>query len=100
MTRNFRPVSRVSPTMRILTLLGWFVFVLAASGQPKAETDFDAAVALFKAKRYPEARALLEKVVAAEPQNAAACHYLGRAIVARNDDAAYTEGLKWLAKAV
>src|SRR6185436_19616833 len=32
--------------------------------------------------------------------NAEACHYLGRAITARNDNAAFEEGLKWLAKAV
>ena len=65
-----------------------------------ATTDFEQARALFDAKRYPEARVALEKVVAAEPTNAAACHYLGRVIAARNDEHASEQALPWLEKAV
>jgi predicted Zn-dependent protease len=34
----------------------------------------DDAIALYHAKQYPEARAALEKLTAAEPKNAAACY--------------------------
>ncbi|HUR60384.1 MAG TPA: tetratricopeptide repeat protein [Opitutaceae bacterium] len=66
----------------------------------RAQADFEAAVALYKARRYPEARAALENVVAREPKNAAACHYLGLTWKLRNDDAALEEALKWLARGV
>ncbi len=63
-------------------------------------SDFDAAKTLLETKRFPEARAALEKLIVAEPKNAAACHLLGLAIKPRNDNAALEEALKWLAKAV
>lgn len=69
----------------------------APTAAPTAELG--AAIALFQGKRYPEAREKLEKIVAAEPKNAAACHYLGRTLIARNDNAAFEEGVKWLAQA-
>lgn len=62
--------------------------------------DFDAAKKLFEARRHPEARALLERVVAAEPKNAAACHLLGLTLKLRNDPAALEEALRPLARAV
>jgi tetratricopeptide (TPR) repeat protein len=65
-----------------------------------ATREFEAALALFNAKRYPEARAAFERVVAADPANAAANHFLGRTIAARNDTAAFEEALPWLAKAI
>lgn len=58
------------------------------------------AAALVEAHRYPEALQMLEPLVAAEPTNAAACHYLGRALVARNDSTSLEEGLTWLQRAV
>ena len=74
-----------------------FASVLAGAGNT---AGFDAAVALFEAKRYPEARAAFEKILAANPKDAAACHYLGRTIMMRNDESALEEGLVWLAKAI
>ena len=65
-----------------------------------AASDLDAAKTLLETKRFPEARAALEKIVATEPKNAAACHLLGLAIKPRNDNAALEEALTWLAKAV
>ena len=65
-----------------------------------AERGIDAALALFKARRYPEARVAFEKLLAVNPNNAAAAHYLGRTILARNDQAAVEESLGWLGKAV
>jgi cytochrome c-type biogenesis protein CcmH/NrfG len=73
-------------------------FVAVADNIPSPELK--AAIALVTAKRYPEAREALEKIVAADPRNPEACHYLGRVIIARNDNAAFDEGMKWLAKAV
>lgn len=86
--------------MRVLLPTLAFVLVrvslLAAAGTP----EFEAAIALVKAKRYPEARAALERMVAADPSHAAACHQLGLVIKARNGAAAFEEALTWLGKAV
>jgi tetratricopeptide (TPR) repeat protein len=65
-----------------------------------ADPGFAAALELFKARRFPEARDAFERLVAASPNNAAAAHYLGRTILARNDQAAIEESLRWLGKAV
>lgn len=72
---------------------------LAAAGTPAGEAWREAET-LFQQRRYPEARAVLEKIVAAEPKNAAARHLLGRCWVARNDPEAIAEGTKHLAAAV
>lgn len=76
------------------------VIANAASGAEPSAGDLSAAIELFNAHRYPEARAALEKIVAREPRNAAAQHYLGRTIAARNDTEAFEESLRPLAKAV
>lgn len=77
--------------------------VLGPLGAPpaRAETspELRAAIALFESRRYPDAHDALEKVVAREATNATACHYLGRVLIARNDQAAFADGLKWLARA-
>jgi tetratricopeptide (TPR) repeat protein len=65
-----------------------------------SDSELDAALGLFKAKRYPETREMLEKIITSEPANAKALHYLGRTIIARNDNAAFEEGLRSLGKAV
>lgn len=92
--------------MRVLRLLflascsAASVFVMSAADGSSATSALDEALTLFAAKRYPEARERLEKIVAADPRIAKACHYLGRTIIARNDTPALEEGVKWLAKAV
>jgi tetratricopeptide (TPR) repeat protein len=75
-------------------------FLLAVISLASAATPLEQARELVKQKRYPEARAALEKIVAAEPANAAACHDLGLVIKLRGDAPALEEALKWLAKAV
>lgn len=84
-----------------------FVFAIAFAGgisaiaaEATGSPAFLAAETLFKARRYPEARAELEKIVVAEPQNAAACYYLGLAWKLRNDTEAMEQAVVWLAKAV
>ena len=79
--------------------LGTLLTSGAFAADPTA-ANLDAALALFKTRRYPEARPMLEQIVAENPKNAAANHYLGRTIAARGDTAALEEALPWLAKAV
>lgn len=74
-------------------------FLCFAAALARAETPLDSAVALFKAKQYPAARAALEKITAAEPGNAAACYYLGQTLLRRGDSTALDDAAKWLEKA-
>jgi tetratricopeptide (TPR) repeat protein len=57
------------------------------------------ALVLYGQKRYPEARQAFEKITASEPNNSAACHYLGLTLRMRGDDRAIEDALPWLAKA-
>jgi tetratricopeptide (TPR) repeat protein len=79
-----RLMSHASPP-RWLTLS---IFCLLLGGGRVAASDFDDAVALFKAKRYPDARAAFEKLAAADPRNGSAHFYLGRIALYRDDPAA------------
>jgi cytochrome c-type biogenesis protein CcmH/NrfG len=65
----------------------------------RAASPVDDALALSAAKRYPEAQAALEKIVAGDPQNAAACHALGMVLRKRADREAFEQAVNWLAKA-
>lgn len=73
--------------------------VVPAKASPPPADALSAAIELFSARRYPEARVALERIVAATPDNAAALHYLGRTLVARHDLGAVEEGLRHLARA-
>lgn len=73
--------------------------VVPADAPPPPAETLSAAIELFSARRYPEARTALERIVAAAPDNAAALHYLGRTLVARHDVPAIEEGLRHLARA-
>lgn len=95
----------------VLRLTAVVLFASAASATDAADTrpagptppaageTLSAAIDLFAARRYPEARAALERIVAAAPDNAAAHHYLGRTLIARHDLATVEEGLRHLARA-
>lgn len=85
--------------MRATLLLAIFS-CLACAAPAESAAAFTEARALFDAKRYPEARMALEKIVAVEPRHAAACHFLGRTIATRNDSTAQEQAIPWLAKAV
>jgi tetratricopeptide (TPR) repeat protein len=66
-----------------------------------ADSDFDAALALFEKKHFAAARMAFEKIVTTQPRNAEAWFYLGRAITrVQTDNDAYEQAVKWLAKAV
>lgn len=71
-----------------------FVFVFASSARA---SDRDEGLRLFRAQRYPEARAALEAALRQEPGDAAAAACLGRVFYEENElDRAAT----WLEKAV
>ncbi|HVS52296.1 MAG TPA: tetratricopeptide repeat protein [Opitutaceae bacterium] len=74
------------------------VFACAAAALPAA-SPLESAQALVQAKQYPEARAALEKIVAAEPKNAAALHELGLLLRKRADNAAFEQAIADLAHA-
>ena len=75
------------------------LLLLALAGAVRADPDLDRAVQLYGARQYPEARAALEKIAAARPQDAAACYYLGMTLD-EGDDAARDAAVGWLEKAV
>jgi cytochrome c-type biogenesis protein CcmH/NrfG len=74
--------------------------VLALAGSLRADPDFDRAVRLYGERQYPEARAALERITAARPQDAAACYYLGMTLRHRGDPQALDAAVVWLEKAV
>lgn len=57
------------------------------------------AIALYDAKKYPEAGAALAKITASEPKNAAAAYYYGMTLRRRGDNTALDDAVPWLAKA-
>lgn len=65
----------------------------------QAATPTEDAIALYRAKDYPAARAALEKITAAEPTNAAACYYYGMTLMRRGDTKALPDAVPWLEKA-
>jgi tetratricopeptide (TPR) repeat protein len=80
-------------TFRLLVLF------CGAAALTRAETSLEQAIARFNAKDYPAARAMLEKITAAEPDNAAACYYLGEVLLLRGDAQALDDAIRWLDKA-
>jgi tetratricopeptide (TPR) repeat protein len=65
-----------------------------------AAAPLDNAIALYRDKKIPEARAELEKITTADPKNAAACHYLGLTLIRTRDPALFESAVVWLGKAV
>ena len=59
----------------------------------------DEPLALFQAKRFGEAQPLLERIVTAEPNNAAACYYLGMTLRERTEVKNLEQAVAWLKKA-
>jgi len=77
-------------------LLPRVLAVILAAGSLARAATFDEAQALYRTKRYAEARQVFEQVAAAEPGNAAAAYHLGQLALMRNDEA---EAIRWLEKA-
>jgi tetratricopeptide (TPR) repeat protein len=79
------------------------VVVAAVSGIGAADatpTGLKEAIDLFRAKKYPDARAALEKYVTAHPESAAGNYYLGRTLELRGDRDALPDAVKRYEKAV
>ena len=57
------------------------------------------AVSLYRQKRFPEARAVLEPLAAAQPANAEASYYLGMAILREGGPSSLDSARSWLGKA-
>jgi tetratricopeptide (TPR) repeat protein len=92
---------RLSYWRWLLALALWTTAAFGAAPSPASVSpELAAAIVAFNAKQYPDARAALEKIVATQPQNAAACYYLGRTLELRGDAAALADAVKWLQKAV
>jgi tetratricopeptide (TPR) repeat protein len=58
------------------------------------------AAALFGQKRYAEAKAALEPVVASEPSNAEACYYLGMSVLRLGGPSSLDGARLWLGRAI
>lgn len=72
----------------------WLALAASAVAAP-----IDDAIELFKAKKFPEARAAFETITSAEPKNAVAASYLGQTLLRRGDPKATDDALPWLEKA-
>jgi tetratricopeptide (TPR) repeat protein len=80
-------------------LFRWLSLALALAITAPA-SPLEDAIALYQARRYPEARAAFESIATAEPENAAAAYYLGMTLRRRGDTTALDDAVRWLAKAV
>jgi len=75
----------VQSNHRVPRLPSLFLLLLPL-GLPAADSALKEQVgALFRERQWPEAQAMLEKVVAAEPGNAEAWYYLGESFLNRDD---------------
>jgi tetratricopeptide (TPR) repeat protein len=60
----------------------------------------DDAAALFRQKKYPEARAILEPIASAEPANAAASYWLGMVLLRQGGPTGLDSARLWLGRAL
>lgn len=80
--------------MRMLRLFLTSFFLVALTAAAAEPSLRDRANALFAEQKWAEVQALLEKTVAAEPQNAEACYLLGRALLNQDKDEAAVAALE------
>ena len=79
----------------------WFLLEACAAANAAAPPPPLAdAVALFRHKKYAEARAILEPIVAADPSNAAASYYLGMTLLRAGGPSSLDSAQVLLARAV
>jgi tetratricopeptide (TPR) repeat protein len=81
----------------VLCLLGAASVGLCPRAGATPLTD---AKALYDAKKYPQARGILESLAAAEPNNSAAAYFLGMALLRQGGPTALDSAKLWLGKAV
>lgn len=85
MTKSKLNLTRIARASLLLALA--LTFVQGASAQTDLEQTKQKATALINELKYVEAFPLLEKIVAAEPDNAEMQFYLGFALVAKGNEA-------------
>ncbi len=85
-------------TGRTITGLRLLLPFLAGLSLAGAEPPVADAIKLYLQNNFPAARDALEKIVAADPANAAACYYLGMALRHRGDSRALDDAVVWLGK--
>jgi len=81
------------------TWIGILVVACAALSPSVSATPAGDAIALYRQKKYSEARALLEPIVAAEPSNAAASYFLGMTVFRAGGPSSLDSARVLLAKA-
>ena len=84
---------------RTSTVAALVFALLGASSLALADPALDSAVKLYRARRFSEAAVALERIVAAQPQNADACHVLGLALSRAGGDHPLEDALVWLERA-
>jgi tetratricopeptide (TPR) repeat protein len=85
-SRDSRPkawVAAASIVFQRSVLLGLFCLLLGAGRI--AASDFDHAVALFQARRFPDAMGAFQRLAVTDPQNPAIHYYLGRIALDRDE---------------
>jgi tetratricopeptide (TPR) repeat protein len=91
---------RVGGTRAFGLLAGLLAVLFAGSGSTALGAPLDDGIALYRHKKYPEARAALEPVLAADPSNAAAAYFLGMATLRAGGPKALDDSKALLARAV
>jgi Flp pilus assembly protein TadD len=82
---------------RVLPLL---VAVLSAAAPAFGAATVNDGIALFKQRKFAEARAVLEPLAAANPSDGAAAYYLGMAFLRQGGPTALDSARLWLGKSV
>jgi tetratricopeptide (TPR) repeat protein len=85
-----------------MAILGPGLVLLLAGAFPTARADpsTEKGIAFYRKDDFSAARPFLEKAVAADPGNAAACYYLGMTLAEGGDERSYEAAEPWLARAV
>jgi hypothetical protein len=78
----------------------WILLGFLGCAATLGASPLDDAVAQYKQRHFAEARALLERLVAAEPGNAQAAYFLGMTLYKAGGPGALDAGHLWLGKAV
>src|SRR5580658_3740144 len=79
---------------------GLLAVLCAGSGSMALGAPLDGGIALYRQKKYTEAKAALEPVLAADPSNAAAAYFLGMAVLRAGGPKALDDSKALLARAV
>ncbi len=77
-----------------------FLLVCGLVTAGRAAPSLEDAIALYQKSEYTQARAMLEQVIAAQPNNAEACYYMALIAAQPADAAAFESAVKWISRAI